>query len=138
MTLLTTLVATIEPGDQTFMFTVPGDKKWTIRSVLAVASRQPGGAPDRAYTLTVATSTGPVTSSGAADNGTEPGTCTITWTNAPSATVEAGSVGVTIAPFNPPELQPGYTVVGTILNAAAGDEWESAVVWYEYVNTGPA
>lgn len=138
MTLLTTASAELLVPSLTFEFVVPGDKKWTIRSVLAVASREPGGAPDRAYTLVVATSTGPVAAVGAPDNGTEPGTCTVTWTNAPGSSVEAGNQGVSLAPFNPPELQPGYTIVGTIIDPAAGDFWLSATVWYEFVNTGPS
>lgn len=133
--LLTTLAAELAPGDQTFTFVVPGDKQWKIRSVYAVAARDTGGAPDRAYTLTVATSTGIVLAVGAADAGSEPGDCTVTWTNAPGATSEAGMHGVTLAPFNPPTLQPGYTIVGTIVNPAAADEWSLATVWYDFALT---
>lgn len=133
--LLTTLAATLAPGDLTFVFTVPGDKRWKIRSVYAVASRDTGGAPDRAYTLEVATSTGIVIAVGATDAGAEPGDCTVTWANAPGATSEAGAHGVTLAPFNPPTLAAGYTITGTIVNPAPLDEWSLATVWYDFVNT---
>lgn len=99
----------------------------------AVAARGAGGTPYRAYTLTVATSTGPVAVVGAADTGGEPGTCAITWANAPLATVESGSEGFSLAPFNPPPLQPGYTIVGRITSPVAGDAWLSATAWYDYV-----
>lgn len=135
MILLDTIGAVIAPGDLTFAFTVPGDRYWQIRTVIAVATRDVGGAPDRAYLLTVATSTGPVSIVGAADAGDEPGTCTVTWANVPASAVASGAVGVVVAPFAPPVLYPGYTVTGEITSPAAADEWQSATVWYEYVLT---
>lgn len=134
--MLTTLAATITPGDQSFTFTVPGDKLWTVRSVIAVASRAVGGAPDRAYTLVVNTSTGPVAAVGAPDRGTEPGQCTVTWANAPASAVDAGNLGVVLAPFNPPVLYPGYTITGAIIAAAGADTWLRATVWYDFTLTG--
>lgn len=134
--LLTTILA--DPLELTtqFEFTVPGDKNWKIRSVLATVERGAGGAPGRAYQLTVATSTGPVAVVGAPDAGTDPGTATITWANAPASKSEAGSQGIVLAPFNPPTLEPGYTITGTILNPVSGDIWLSALVWYDFALTG--
>jgi len=133
--LLTTLAADIGPGDQTFTFVVPGDKLWRIRSVIATCARASGGAPDRSYTLVVSTSTGPVSAVGATDAGDEPGDCTITFTNCPPSAVASGNIGVSVAPFNPPTLYPGYTIVGTIVNPAGADEWTSATVWYDFTLT---
>lgn len=135
--MLDTTAAVIAPAAITFQFVVPGDKVWTIRSVIAFATRAAGGTPDRAYLLEVATSTGTVSAVGAPDAGTDPGTCTITWANCPAAAVDSGNLGVVIAPFNPPILQPGYTITGTILNPAAGDTWAAATVWYDFALTGP-
>lgn len=132
----TTVSATITPGAPTFSFLVPGDKLWSIRSIVAVASTATGGAPARGYVLTVSTSTGPVLVVGASDAGTEPATVTITWANAPGSTVTAGAIGTVVAPFASPVLRPGYTIVGTIDNPAVGDTWVSATVWYDYTPTG--
>lgn len=134
--MLDTTAAVITPGATTFRFLVPGDKIWAFRSVLAVATRAAGGIPDRSYQLVVATSTGPVAAVGAQDAGAEPGTCTVTWANCPASAVDSGTFGVTVAPFNPPTLQPGYTITGTILNPAAGDQWELATAWYDFAYTG--
>lgn len=132
---VTTLAADIEQPTVLFQFVVPGDKFWKIRSVLAVCSKDVGGAPDRAYLLTVSTSTGPVLAVGAADAGNEPGTCTITWTNAPGAASSAGAAGVSVAPFNPPTLDPGYVITGSIESPAPADTWVSATVWYDFALT---
>lgn len=130
--MLTTTVATIAPGDQIFTFLVPGDRVWALRSVIAVCSRDVGGAPDRSYSLVVSKGDLPVSRAGADDAGTEPGTCTITWCNCPPSSVDSGATGVVVAPHAPPTLEPGYTVVGTIENPAAGDEWTSAIAWYDF------
>lgn len=132
----TTLAATITPASPTFAFLVPGDKLWAIRSIVAVAHTAIGGAPDRGYMLSVATSTGNVMVVGASDAGTEPATVTITWANAPGSTVTAGAIGTVVAPFASPVLYPGYTLTGTIDNPAVGDTWISATVWYDYTPTG--
>lgn len=129
---LTTLAAPIDGPTILFQFIVPGDKLWKIRSVLAVATRDVGGTPDRTFLLTVSTSTGPVLAVAADDAGAEPGICTVTWTNAPGSHSDAGPLGVSLAPFNPPTLYPGYVITGSIENGAAGDTWESATVWYDF------
>lgn len=133
---LTTLAADIDTPTTGFIFTVPGDKFWKVRSIIAVASKDAGGTPDRSFLLTVATSTGPVLAVGAADVGDEPGTCTVTWTNAPGSHSAAGAAGFSLAPFNPPTLDPGYTIVGTIEDPAPADTWLSATVWYDFALTG--
>lgn len=134
--MLDTTAAVVAPGATSFQFVVPGDKVWTIRSVIATCTRASGGAPDRAYLLEVATSTGVVAAVGAVDAGDEPGTCTITWANCPASSVASANIGVSVAPFNPPTLQPGYTITGTITSPAAGDSWDGATAWYDFAYTG--
>lgn len=107
-----------------------------MRSVYAVASRVAGGIPARSYSLIVTTSTGPVAASGAVDAGDEPGDCTITWCNSPPAASDSAAHGIVVAPFNPPTLEPGYKIIGTIVAPALGDAWISATAWYEFVSTG--
>jgi len=85
--LLTTVTGDIGIISTFFGFTVPGQQIWSPRSFIAVAQRGVGGTPDRAYTLTITDGTNTVAQVGAADNGTEPGLCTVTWCATPAATV---------------------------------------------------
>ncbi len=121
----------------TFDFVVPGHQRWTLRSVRADATRAVGGVPNRAYRLDITDGTTTVTMSGASDAGTEPGTCSITWTDTlPSATA-AGADGIVTAPLVAVRLEAGYHLIGTILHPAAGDAWVDAVVWFDYTLTTP-
>lgn len=133
MSYLTTTQVTFDFPSTTFQITVPGDQFWYPRSVIAVAETDVGGAPNRAYQLTFATSTGPVAVNGANDAGTEPATVTVTWCNCPAATVAAGNVGTSVAPIPTLELRPGYTITGEILSPFGVDTWSSAFVWYDFV-----
>lgn len=135
--LLTVTAATIPAGGGQFYFTVPGHQRWTPRSVYAVASRAAGGAPDRSYLLTITNGTDVVANVGAADNGTEPGSCDVTWALCPAASVASGPVGVSVAPLAPMVLPAGYLIGGSIIAPAVGDAWVSAVCWYEYVLDTP-
>lgn len=123
---------TIDPF--TFTFVVPGHQLWRLRSVRADVARDIGGMPDRSYRLEVTNGTSVVVASPAGDAGDEPGTTSITWTNANPSAVGAGSDGVVVAPLAPLSLPPGYVIVGTILTAELGDMWLRAVAWYDYVN----
>jgi len=120
----------------TFTYMVPGHQRWVLRSVFAVADRGAGGTPNRSYTLTITDGTNPVAIVGADDAGTDPGTCSVTWADCPSSAVGAGSVGTSVGSLGPITLDPGYTITGTFANPVAGDAWESAVVWFDYVDTG--
>lgn len=116
----------------TWSLTVPGNHIWYPRSFIAVAATQAGGAPNRAYTLSITDGTSLVGKFGAVDAGTEPATVTITWTNSAQGDVTAGAIGVVVAPMASPILKPGYVITGTIVNPAAGDTWVSALAWYDY------
>lgn len=105
--------------------------------MFARAIRAAGGTPDRAYVLTVTNGTDTVALSPADDSGDEPGTCTITWANAPSARIGAGASGYVVAPLALPALDGGYVVTGTIVNPVAGDSWDFATAWYDFVYTVP-
>jgi len=115
-----------------FTFVVPGNQQWKLRSVLGVAEREPGGIPNRSYALTVTDGTNIVAASGAADAGTEPGSCTVTWCDSDASSVGAGSVGVSVAPLPPLILDAGYVITATITSPASGDQWVSAVAWYDF------
>jgi hypothetical protein len=117
----------------TFSFVVPGRQRWTLRSVRADVDRAVGGAPNRAYMLTVTDGTSIVAQAGADDAGTEPGTASITWCNCPAGSVAAGSDGVVVAPVPNLVLAAGYVIAGEILNPAGADAWLDAVVWLDYV-----
>lgn len=122
----------------TWTIVVPGDRLWSIRTIFTVAARDTGGTPSRSYLLTVATSTGIVAAVAATDAGTEPGTETITFANAPSSIVAVGGDAVAVAPMVLPTLYPGYTITCDIVNAVGADRWTSARVWYDYVLSGNA
>lgn len=121
-----------------FTFAVPGNERWTLRSVRADVARVVGGAPNRAYSLTVSDGTNIVAQAGADDAGAEPGTTSVTWCDCPSAKVAAGNDGVVVAPLPNLAIEPGYLIVGTILNPAGADAWLDAIVWLDYLNTTPS
>lgn len=125
--------AIIAPGDQFVAFLVPGHEIWTPRTIRATADRAAGGAPNRSYMLTIGDGQSIVAQVGAADAGSEPGTCDITWANMPAASSASGSLGVTVAPLGPFRLPAGYRLIATIDSPAAGDQWIDAVCWYDYV-----
>lgn len=133
---LTTAIAAIVPGDPSVNFLVPGHEVWSPRSIFAIADRGAGGAPNRSYTLVVTDGTNIVAQVGADDAGAEPGTCDITFANAPAASVSAGTVGISLAPLAPFRLPAGYTLTVNINNAVAGDTWVFAACWYDFVLSG--
>jgi hypothetical protein len=134
--LLSVQLAELAPPTLSFFFVVPGHQIWYPRSFRATASRQPGGFPNRAYTLTITDGTTVVAAVGAVDDGAEPGTCEITWCDTPAAHVAAGAVGVSVAPLGPFMLKPGYVITGAIVGAAAGDTWVDAAAWFDFVYSG--
>lgn len=133
---LTTASAAITPGDTDATFLVPGHELWMPRSIFAIADRAAGGAPDRSYTLVISDGSNVVAQVGALDAGSEPGTCDVTFANAPAAAVNAGTVGITLAPLAPLRLPAGYTLTISITNAVAGDTWVLATCWYDFVLSG--
>lgn len=133
--LLTITAADVTVPATTFTIRVPGDQRWTLRSVLAVASRDVGGLPNRSYSLAIVTPLGTVALIGAADLGAEPGVETITWTQAQAAAVASGATSVAVAPLPPFVLEPGYRLVGTIVNPVGVDQWASALAWYDFAYT---
>lgn len=130
---LTTAFASVTPGAPDVTFLVPGHELWMPRSIFAIADRAAGGAPDRSYTLQISDGANVVAQVGAVDAGDEPGTCDVTFANAPAAAVNAGTVGITLAPLAPLRLPAGYTLTVTIVNPAVGDTWVTAVCWYDFV-----
>jgi hypothetical protein len=118
-----------------FVFTVPAQERWKLIAICATLSRAVGGTPTRALRLAITDGTSTITSSPAADAGTEPGTLTATWTNATPATSSSGSTGTTLGPLPNLPLLPGYTVTGTVLNGVVADQWTTAAAWYDYTPT---
>jgi hypothetical protein len=114
-----------------FTFTVPGQRTWRILAVTATLSRATGGLPTRALQLAVTNGTQTILASPAADAGTEPGTLTVTWTNAQPSAISSGGTGLTLGPFPPIVVYPGYVLTGTVLNAATGDQWTAAYAWVD-------
>lgn len=125
------------PGDTQIHWVVPGHQTWSPRSFRGTAIRDSGGAPDRSYSLVVTDGTSVVALVGADDNGTEPGTCDVTWASCPAATIASGSEGISVAPLAVMKLPAGYTVSLVINNAVGGDQWDSAVAWYDYALDTP-
>lgn len=118
----------------TFTFVVPAGEIWSLRAVNAVANRGAGGTPGRAYRLDVLNGQTVVSAFGAQDAGTDPGTCEITWCQAPAGADATGNAGIVSAPMLADRVPTGYTIVGTITGAVAGDAWDHASVWLDFVN----
>lgn len=118
-----------------FTYVVPGNQQWRPRSVVATVTTDTGGQPNRGYVLAFTDGTATVAQVGNDDNGTEPADGTLTWANCPAASSAAGNLFTSVAPIPDLILNPGYHIVGTIINPAAADMWVTAVVWYEYVDT---
>lgn len=131
--MLQTAVADVSTPSAYAQFIVPGNEIWSPRAVFAVASRGTGGAPGRGYELDISNSVAIVTAIGAADAGTEPGTCSITWANAASNVVGLGPTGFSVASWPVQELEPGYVIGVNILNSVAADHWLSVVCWYDFI-----
>lgn len=119
----------------TFSFVVPGSERWKMRSIIATASRDVGGAPDRAFLLSVTNESNIVAQTGATDAGDEPGIGSVTWTDAPAGAVTAGALGYVVAPLPRLLLEGGYVITGRILNPAPADTWLTAVAWYDFTYT---
>lgn len=132
---LTVAVAPAVAANVPFRFTVPGQQRWTVRSVVAVCATQAGGAPGRSFTLQVTDGTNTVALAGASDAGTEPATVTVTWANVPSSAVSSGTTGIVVAAFPNVVISPGYQLVGTVVAGVATDQWTHAVCWYDFANT---
>lgn len=130
--LLQVLPADLQQPTTFFTFIVPGHQIWTPRSFRATASRDVGGAPLRVYNLTITDGTSTVAMVGAQDDGDEPGTCVVTWANAPGAAVASGNQGISVAPLAPFQLNAGYVITGEIIAPAANDTWLDAVAWFDY------
>lgn len=132
---LTTAVPTAPVSGTSFAFTVPGQQAWRVRSIVATVTRAAGGSPNRTYTLTVTDGTTTVAVVPADDLGTEPGTETITWADAPANDVTSGALSYVVAPMSLPALYPGYKLTGTIVGAVAGDTWLTVVCWFDFIYT---
>lgn len=124
--------ATAVAANTPFTVTVPAQETWLVFSVCAVVSRAVGGVPNRAYQLALSDGTTTFVTSPAADVGTEPGTCTVTWCNGQPAAVASGATGVTLGPLTPVHLNPGYKLIGTVLSGTVTDQWTSAAVWVNF------
>lgn len=118
-----------------FTFVVPGNQRWRPRSVVATVTTAVGGQPNRGYTLTITDGTTTVAQVGNTDAGTEPASGTLTWADTSGASSAAGSTFSSIAPIPDLSIEPGYHIVGAIVNAHAGDTWVSATVWYDFSYT---
>lgn len=129
--MLTTYTAVAVAANTPFRFTVPGAKVWRILSVVGTLSRAVGGLPDRSLSLTITNGTQLILASPATDAGTEPGTLTVTWTNATPSAVSSAGTGVTLGPLPVVTCQPGYVLAGTVINGAGADQWTRAVAWVD-------
>ena len=123
-------VAPAVAANTAFTFTVPGHQVWDVISVQATLSRSIGGTPNRSLRLQITDGTNAVVTTPATDAGTEPGTLTVTWTQAQPSAVSSGSQGVSMGPLARCLLPPGYRIIGTVLNGVAADQWTRAVCWW--------
>jgi len=123
--------APVVAANTPFTITVPGQEVWTIWSVFAVCARAVGGTPNRAYQLAVTDETSNLVVSPAADVGTEPGTCSVTWTDGSPSSVASGATGISLGPLGKVVCPSGYRLIGTVLNGVAADQWTTARAWVD-------
>lgn len=128
---LNVYVAPAVAANTPWTLTVPAQVKWRVLSVVCVLARAVGGVPTRALRLVITDGTNTVMASPASDAGTEPGTLTVTWTNAQPNVVSSAGIGVSLGPLPVITVAPGYVFTGTITNGAVADQWTSAVVWVD-------
>lgn len=131
-----TVKVVTQPDQQTattFTFVVPAGEQWSLRAVNAQCARGAGGTPGRAYRLDITDGTSTVSAFGAQDAGSEPGTCEITWCEAPAGADATGNAGIVSAPMKADRCPTGYTIVGTITGAVGGDAWTRVAVWLDFV-----
>ena len=119
----------------TFTVTVPGQQNWQLRSVYAAVTRGSGGTPNRFYTLTITDQTHTLATVAAADAGTDPGTCTVTWADVGAASLGSGSAGVSLAPIPLLAIPAAYQLVVAIVNSVSGDTFTQVNCWYDYQDT---
>lgn len=134
--MLQTYKAAAVAANTPFTFTVPGQRIWRVLSVIATLTRAVGGTPNRALQLAISNGTVAILASPADDAGTEPGTLTVSWTNAQPNAVSSGGTGVSLGPLPVVVCQPGYVLTGTVLNAATGDQWTAAYAWVDETSSG--
>lgn len=118
-----------------FAFVVPAGEIWSLRSVIANCARGAGGLPDRAYQLQITDGTNVVAAFGAADAGTEPGDCVVTWAGCPAGADASGAHGIVSAPMRADRCPTGYQIIGQITGSVVGDAWTDAAVWLDYVES---
>lgn len=135
--LTTTAAATIDPSGVVFTLTVPGDQRWTLRSVIATANRDTTVA-DRTFVLSYTNQTVTVAQSAAQDTGPGLTPITITWANSQPAILETTTQGWTVAPLIAVPLPAGYQIIGSITDPQPLDVWTAAIAWYDFVYNRPA
>lgn len=122
------------PGDP-FVFVVPGNQRWWIRTIFAELDRASGGTGSRAPQVTVTDGTLTVIQSAFIDSAPDPGVLAVTWCHVTTFSIAEFADGTALVPFPEGELPPGYNIIGTIGNAQAGDQWLSARALIEFVDS---
>lgn len=125
--------ADIDPGGRFFEVTVPGNEKWTVLAVCATVTRGAVVDAGRGYLLQIAASGFALGAVGAVDPGSGPGTCVVTWADAPASAAAFGNDGFVVAPFASTRLDPGYLLVGSITHSHGGDFFDVVTCWIDYV-----
>lgn len=125
--------ATLTAPPVAFTVTVPGNERWTVRSVCATVQRGATVDAARGYLLTIVSSGFTLGAVGATDPGSGVGLCVVTWADAPASEVAFGPDGYAVAPFAAVPLDPGYVLDGGMVHNHAGDAFTSVNVWLDYI-----
>lgn len=124
-------------GGTTSVFTVPGDQQWTVRSVCAVVTTVAGGTPNRYYSLQISDGTNVLATIPASDGSADPASGTVTWCDAPAASIATAASFASNAALPRVVLLPGYTLTVFVNNAVIGDSIDALACWYDYAVTNP-
>lgn len=119
-----------------FVLVPPGEYYWNVYTVCATLSRAVGGTGTRTPVLQIGLPNQVLLTSPFIDTAPDPGTITVTWMQVAQVQPTVLANGAVTAPLPLIRWEPGYRIVGDILNAQPGDQWLSALAFVDYEYTG--
>lgn len=130
--MLRTFVAEPVAPNTPFVLVPPGQWFWRVYTVFAVLSRVAGGGGTRTPTLTITNGSRNLLTSPFIDTAPDPGSLSVTWMQVAQVQPTTLANGAVTVPLPLLRLEPGYEIIGDILNAQPGDQWVSAIAFVDY------
>lgn len=130
--MLRTFVAPQVGPNEPFVLVPPGQWVWHVYTVFAVLRRSFGGTNTRTPNLTITNGNRTVLSSPFVDTAPDPGDLSITWMQVAQVQPTTLANGAVTVPLPLLRLEPGYQIIGDVLDWQPGDQWLSAVAFVNY------